>query len=384
MSVVSVPVSIRDARSYEVRIGPGTLTELGRRCAELLPEARRAFLIVDEALPEPWVDRARDALAAAGVACVMERAHASETEKSMRTVTRLLESVCGSGLERFEPVIGLGGGIVTDVAGYVAASYRRGVPVIQCPTTLLSMVDASTGGKTGVNLDADGRLLKNMAGAFHQPIVVLADTDTLATLPDRVLRAGFGECAKHALLADSAGEPELLTETGGAAALIGRGTAPDAGFIARGVRVKAAIIQNDERETDLAGGRALLNLGHTFAHAIETIPELSPGGAGGDAPLQHGEAVSLGLVAAANASLGLGLCEPSLIDVVAGLLEPAGLPVKIAGLPANDELLERVQMDKKSLAGSVRLVLPTSPGRAEVRAVPDADAVIRGFDAIRA
>jgi 3-dehydroquinate synthase len=289
--------------------------------------------------------------------------------------------------ERTQPLVALGGGLVGDLAGFTAATYRRGVPLIQCPTTLLAMADASIGGKTGVNIDlgGEGGLKKNMAGAFHQPALVLIDPDLLRSLAPRQFRAGLAECVKHGLIGAAAGDPGLFRWT--AEHLVGL-LALDppcvAELVARNIAVKAAIASPDEREERPDGGRILLNLGHTFAHAIETLPHLTPDGDPTKAPLLHGEAVALGLVAAAETARELDLCGAAEVDQLLSVLSRSGLPVEINGLPPAARLIELMGFDKKVASGRLRLVLPTGTGHATVVSNPPIAAINAGLEAIRA
>lgn len=374
-------------RAYEVRIGNGLLDDLGTLAAEALGRPlRRVFMVVDSNV-ETHAARATASLASVGGSSVSESITAAEARKSVETVHAILTRMAEARLERDDPVVALGGGIACDVAGFAAACYRRGVPIIQCPTTLLAMVDASVGGKTGVNLRAGGALQKNMAGAFHQPSLVLADIGTLATLPDREFRAGLAECVKHGLLSGCVGDVEHLDWIARSIdAVLARDAPALIELIARSVAFKAAIVTGDERETgDGAGGRpsrALLNLGHTFAHAIETLPGLRATGSGAEG-LLHGEAVALGLVAAARSSAAMGLAGPDLEEEVRSLLARCGLPAAVRGLVETQELLGRMGADKKAAAGRLRLILPL-PGRtARIVVDPAAQAVAAGWDAIR-
>jgi 3-dehydroquinate synthase len=364
-------------RSYDVLIGTGLLDQLGRFAADLIP-ARRAFIVCDDGLPEETRSRAERSLMDGGLAVTRIDIHASEREKSLATFERVLKAVTATRHERQEPMIALGGGVVGDVAGFAAACYRRGVPIVQCPTTLLAMVDASVGGKTGVNLADGTELRKNLVGAFHQPRLVVADIDTLGSLPDRHLRAGLAECVKHAMLC---GDDGLMAWTEQhLAAILGRDHAALVELVSRNVAVKAGVVAGDEREH---GDRALLNLGHTFGHAFETIASLTPDGDPSSAPLLHGEAVALGLVAACRASLEMGRADRGLGERVAGLLECIGLPTTIGGLPKSGELLSAMMHDKKVLDDRLRLVIPAAPGRCEVVMDPPAEVVTAGLDAIR-
>jgi len=370
---------------YDVRIGPGTLAALGTITRDRLGEdATRAFVVADSNLPDATIEAAVCALESAGFQVPMARAFASEQEKSIATAERLLTEVERAGLSRWDAVIALGGGIVGDVAGFVGATYRRGVRVVQCPTTLLAMVDASVGGKTGVNLDIDGTLRKNIVGSFWQPEAVIADTDTLASLDPRVLRAGLGECLKHGLLcADT--DPELWNWTiSSFESVIRLDQSALVELVARNVAVKAGVVIGDEREQSADGpGRAALNLGHTFAHAIETIPHLSPTNMQGASPLMHGEAVLYGLIAASAVSESLGSIDPGATDRIRKTITHLGLEPRLDGLPDNDELFERMTSDKKVRSGLLRLVIPRRDGRVELVTANDSSVVSSGWDAIR-
>ena len=340
-------------------------------------------------VPGACLERVRDGAEGAGLAIDIATLEPSERNKTLDTFRDLVAAVVASGHTRSDPVIALGGGIVGDLAGFVAASVMRGVPIVQCPTTLLAMVDASVGGKTGVNLeipapDSSASLLKNMVGAFHQPIGVLADIDTLDSLGPRHFRAGLAECAKHACIAGDAGR--LLDWT-----LQRRGeiSARELGTLAelveRNIALKASVVERDERESDDAveGGRMLLNFGHTYAHAIETIAHLSPDPDDPSrAPLHHGEAVALGMLAATHTARRMGLVEHRIADEIGSLVEALGLPTRVRDLPDRAGLLDRMARDKKARGGALRLVLPVDRGRCVI--VDDAPfwAVREGLDAI--
>jgi 3-dehydroquinate synthase len=382
-----VPVRL-GPRSYDVTIAPGALGRLGASVnASRTPACSPVALVFDDRLPGSLVSTCERSLAAAGFRPLAHPLKATESNKTLARAGELLGWLAIHRLERPHPIIALGGGIVGDLAGFAAATYRRGVPVIQCPTTLLAMVDASVGGKTAVNLsDPEGRgeLLKNMVGAFHQPRAVVIDTDALDSLPDRHFRSGLAECIKHGMLGADFGDPQLLDWTADTLDRIAT-RKPDSlvALIGRNLSIKASVVQRDEREELDLGGRALLNLGHTFAHAIETIPTLSPDGGPGLAPLQHGEAVALGLIAAATTSEAAGRCPTGLAARIGALIAAAELPVRLQGLPSTQRLLERMAHDKKVLSGKLRLILPVDWGRAAVfDDVPPA-AIAAGWDAIR-
>ncbi|MEX2218779.1 MAG: 3-dehydroquinate synthase family protein [Phycisphaerales bacterium] len=382
-----VPVHL-GARCYDVQIGPGLLAGLGDRvrAATGAPAGARVMLACDRGLPGPTVAAAGASLRAAGFDAATHPLTAAETDKTLAQAGTLLAAMAARRHERGDPLVALGGGLVGDLAGFAAAVYRRGVPLIQCPTTLLAMVDASVGGKTAVNLPVGvDDLHKNALGAFHQPRAVLIDTDTLGSLPDRFFRAGLAECVKHGMISADWDDPGLLGWMAAHAdAILTRDPAALTALIARNVRIKAAVVEQDEREEHDSGGRALLNLGHTFAHAIETLPGLSPDGNPAHAPLQHGEAVALGLVAATTTAEAAGLAARGLAPATSALLASLGLPTTVTGMPPDEALLERMAHDKKVRGGKLRLILPSGPGRAAVITDPPRPAVIAGLRAVGA
>lgn len=384
----TVRVDLSD-RGYDVVIGPGLLGTLAQRLADTLGVRTRGAFVVYDANVGSVATGCVGRLERAGIAVEARAIHASEPGKSLETLGLILADMGRARLERTDPVVALGGGITGDVGGFAAAVYRRGVPVVQCPTTLLSMVDASVGGKTGVNLEVGGALQKNMVGAFHQPVLVLADTETLVTLPDRELCAGLAECVKHALLGGCMGDTEHLSWIeANLADIRARRAGVLTELIGRSVAFKAAVVVGDEREmaaeTSERPGRALLNLGHTFAHVMETLPGAAPAGGGSGGPLLHGEAVGLGLVSAAATGAALGLCDPTLGERIRSLLTRCGLPTRAAGLPDDADLLGLMGADKKTSGGRLRLVLPTPGCTARLVASPDPGAISAGWSAIRA
>lgn len=380
-------------RSYTVHIGPGALLSVPGEIRDALgPRPNRAFIVADTGVPPVFVDELAAELGQAGLRPTTERVTPTERDKSIATLERLLSAMGASGHSRIDPVVAIGGGIVGDLAGFAAAAYQRGVPVVQCPSTLLAMVDASVGGKTGVNLTvrtAGGeRLLKNMAGAFHQPLTVAADSRLLASLPDRHRRAGLAECVKHAMIAGGITGADLLTETAAVLPGVLAGDQdPTDRLIERSVSLKGEVVRRDEREAvGHAGGvRMLLNFGHTFGHAIETLPDLTPDPAHPElAPLHHGEAIALGMVAACRSAEQAGRCDAAVAGELVSMLDTIGLPTRVRGLPDNNEILARMGADKKAAGGALRLILPAARGRCEVVQDPDPDWIRAGLDAIRA
>lgn len=419
LSTRTIRVSLT-AASYDVRVGAGIMASLGGVTRGLLPRARNALVVIDSNLPATTIRQARESLAAHEFRVHECMVAATEERKSLGSLDEILHAATRTRLERGEPIIALGGGIVSDLAGFAAAVYRRGVPVIQCPTTLLAMVDASVGGKTGVNLvspssnGAAASLKKNMIGAFHQPIAVVCDVATLDSLPAREFRSGLAECIKHALLAPDWDDAPLLEwMTANLPAIVGGDAAARIELVARNVAIKARVVANDEREerTDHRG-RVVLNMGHTVGHAIEplacrpviadvagtdidreTDTEADPGTSpdtGLDAGLLHGEAVALGLIAETVTAEHLGRAAAGTSERVRVLLRAAHLPTRVAGLPSNAVILDAMRDDKKVQRGAVWLAVPSgveasgAGSACVVFEAADAGALGAGIDAIRA
>lgn len=339
-------------RGYPILIGPGLL---GSR--ELLAEhaaAGRLLVVSDEIVAPLWLPRLEQGLAGRAFAkCVLP---GGEEQKTLFNVAAIIDALVAARLNRDGLVLALGGGVIGDIAGFAAASYQRGIAFVQLPTTLLAQVDSAVGGKTGVNHPGG----KNLIGAFHQPSAVITDTDTLSTLPDRQLRAGLAEIVKAALIADAAFFSWLETN---AAALLARDAGALAHAIRRACEIKAAIVAQDEREE---GRRALLNLGHTFAHAIEA-------GAGYGRVL-HGEAVATGLVLAAELSARTGRLPGTDALRIRELVASAGLPADPPRI-GRQAMLDLMDMDKKVAGGKLRLVLLDAIGAAAITADYPRDAL---------
>lgn len=345
------------AGDYPVVIGPGALDA----AAEAASNARRAGAGV-LTVTSPGVRAALPGAVArfAALGPVHVTAADGETAKSPAELAAAWEALAAARLGRDGLVVALGGGVVGDLAGFAAASYLRGVGLVQVPTTLLAMVDSSVGGKTGINLPQG----KNLAGAFHPPRLVAADTGALRSLPAREIAAGMAEVLKYGLLGDAG----LLAEVEAAGRMTWDHPALP-GVVRRCVRMKAAIVAADERETSREGGRALLNLGHTFGHAIEAV-------AGYGAYL-HGEAVGIGLAMAAALSRDLGLVGAGEASRVAAAVEAQGLPARLRAPLAAEALLAAMLSDKKSRAGKVRFVVLEAIGRAATRDDVPAEAARR-------
>jgi 3-dehydroquinate synthetase len=361
----AVRVELGDA-GYDVLVGQRLLTGLGDLLAPL--GARRVHVFEDAGLPRAVRDAAAASLGQARVS--RQELRLDETSKSLATLESMLHGLASNQLERTDLVVALGGGILGDVAGLAAGLHRRGVGVVQCPTTLLAMVDASVGGKTGINLstDIDGRavMLKNAVGLFHQPAMVVADVGVLSSLPPRDLRSGLAECIKHAVIAQGgSGDGLSLSEIESSiASVIGGDWASAAEFVAQNIALKARVVADDERELARGErpGRRALNLGHTFAHAIEALEATRVEVDGRSVHPTHGEAVGLGLLAACRLAERCGVASGDLGSGVAGALGQAGLPQRLVGGAEPDVLISAMRQDKKSQSGSLRLVLPTPEG----------------------
>jgi 3-dehydroquinate synthase len=339
-------------RSYPIHIGPGLL-----RRADLVVAALReprAAIVTDTTVAALHLEPLAAALTAAGVACVRVVVPDGEDHKDWRTLNAVFDALLEHRCGRRTTIIALGGGVVGDLAGFAAATYQRGVPFVQVPTTLLAQVDSSVGGKTAINHPRG----KNMIGAIHQPRVVLADTDTLATLPDRELRAGLAEVIKHGAIRDAGLFAWLEANV---ERLLARDSEALTHVVKCSVEIKAEVVAADERE---AGERALLNFGHTFGHAIEA-------GVGYGTWL-HGEAVGAGMAMAADLSARVGLLDGASVARLRAVLERAGLPVAGPRL-GSDRYVELMAVDKKAAAGHTPFILLERLGAAVIRAdVPPA------------
>ncbi len=315
----------------------------------------RAFIIADQALFPVGVRRAQEALEVGGFAANVLTVPSGEQTKSLDTARKIYEWLAGQHAERRDAVVALGGGVTGDLAGFVAATWLRGVPFVQLPTSLAAMVDASIGGKVAVNLPT----AKNMVGAFHQPRLVLAEIEYLMTLSRRELSAGWAEAIKHGLILDSSLLYTFESHQRELMALAGEITAQT---IRRSVAIKARIVSEDEFET--GDTRVLLNYGHTIGHALEALS--------GYGKFLHGEAVSIGMMAAAHISQSPGMISTELVERQRAVLVSYGLPVTMSNVPA-DAIISAARSDKKASSGTIRWVLLTGPGRAITRSdVPEA------------
>ncbi len=339
-------------RSYDVEIGPGLLAQSGERIAPLLKRPRVAVL-TDETVAGMHLDALRDGLASAGIEMTALALPAGEATKSWPHFERAVEWLLAEKVERNDVVVALGGGVIGDLAGFAAAVMRRGVRFVQIPTSLLAQVDSSVGGKTGINAPQG----KNLIGAFHQPSLVLADTDVLGTLQTRDFLAGYGEVVKYGLLGD-AKFFEWLEENG---PLLASGDmAARVQAVTRSVQMKADIVARDETEQ---GDRALLNLGHTFCHALEAATGYSD-------RLLHGEGVAIGCALAFETSSRLGLCPQEDPSRVRAHLRAMGMKTDLADIPGElpdaGTLVDLMAQDKKVMDGQLRFIMARGIGQAFV------------------
>ena len=345
----TVQVSLGE-RGYPIHIGPGLVDdgELVRKC---IP-ARQVMIVTNEVVAPLYLSRLERSLAADRQRSLV--LPDGEARKNLTTLAAIIDRLVAEGFRRDACLVALGGGVIGDITGFAAACYQRGIAFAQIPTTLLAQVDASVGGKTAVNHPK----AKNMIGAFHQPIAVLADTGTLASLPEREFSAGLAEVIKHGLILD---ESFLVWIEENMEAILGHDAGALARIVGRSCEIKAAIVAEDERER---GRRALLNLGHTFGHALESV--------GAYRDWLHGEAVSAGIVMAAWTSKELGMIDAADCRRVEALLSRARLPVSPGPGVDADALLRTMKLDKKAGAGGLRMILLERLGRAVAAPAPDA------------
>ncbi len=356
----TVRVALGD-RAYDIQIGEGLLDFAGEALAEVLPRPR-TLVVTDENVARLHLPALLESLETFDIEAGTLVLPAGEATKSFARLQEVTDAILAAELERSDFIVAFGGGVIGDLAGFAAAVTRRGMGFVQIPTTLLAQVDSSVGGKTGINC----RHGKNLIGAFHQPALVLADTAVLDTLPRRELLAGYAEVVKYGLLGDA--DFFCWLEMHGTALLDGDMDARQTA-IAHCCRMKADVVAADERE---AGRRALLNLGHTFGHALEAA-------LGYDGTLLHGEAVAIGMAQAFRFSERLGLCPEGEADRVAAHLRAAGLPVDVRAihnrLPGPEELVAIMRQDKKAKGGRLVFILARGIGEAFIAEDVDAGAV---------
>lgn len=336
MRIVKVPL---EGRSYNIKIGPGLLPSLGQECARLRL-GQSCAVITDSNVGPRFGKLCQGSLREAGIQTAIIEVPAGEPSKDLRVVQRCYDELAALRLDRKSFVVALGGGVVGDLAGFVAATYLRGIDFVQVPTTLLAQVDSSVGGKVGVNLKAG----KNLVGAFHQPRVVLCDLDTLARLPEREYRSGLAEVIKYGIIRDLSFFKRLERQM---PALLSRDVPTMSTTIARCCEIKADVVGKDETE---GGLRAILNFGHTIGHGLESIS--------GYGRFLHGEAISIGQVAAARLSSKLLRLRDDDVERIRNLFAAAGLPVSLKWTPVmRRRLLSAIKLDKKAAHGEVKFVL---------------------------
>jgi 3-dehydroquinate synthase len=358
-SFITVPVPLGD-RAYDILVGRGLIATAGSRIAAL--GARAAAIVTDEHVGRLYAEALAKSLEAQGLRPSVVTLPPGEATKSYASLEQVCDAVLAARIERGDLVVALGGGVIGDLAGFAAAVVRRGVRFVQVPTSLLSQVDSSVGGKTGIN----SRHGKNLVGAFHQPSLVLADTALLDTLPIREMRAGYAEVAKYGLIDDE--RFFAWCEANWQGVFAGGPERDEA--VAQSCRAKADVVVRDEHEN---GDRALLNLGHTFGHALERITRYD------SARLVHGEGVAIGLALAFRFSASLGLCPAADAQRVEAHLSAAGLPTRLSHVPGGcgtvDELLDAMAQDKKVKGGALTFILARGIGQSFIAPGIEADKV---------
>jgi 3-dehydroquinate synthase len=336
-------VEIRGARyCYWALVGSGLIRQLGKQARKLL-SGQTCAIISDNNVAALFGRQVKESLASAGFQPALITIPAGEKSKTLKHAGAICEQMIAAGLDRQSFVIGLGGGVIGDISGFVAAIYHRGIPHVQVPTTLLAMVDSSIGGKTAVNT-GDG---KNLIGAVHQPSLVIDDVDVLKTLPRREFNQGFAEVIKHAIIADAKMFEQLQSWEASEALALQQ-------LICRNIKIKSKIVVKDER--DRTGKRALLNFGHTIGHAIER--------AGNYRKFLHGEALSLGIVAACAVSIKRDGLPPGQRDAVIDLLQRFDLPTCLPKNFPRNKIVSAVKFDKKFQSGKIRFVVTPKIGTA--------------------
>ena len=358
-TILTVPVDLAE-RSYEIRIGTGNLAFAGSFFNEQR-KIHRAVIITDVRVEQHHAQPVARSLIAAGTKVDTVVVESGEQTKCIADAERLWNKLLSLGADRQTLVVAVGGGVVGDLAGFVAATFARGIPFAQVPTTLLAQVDSSVGGKVGVNLPA----AKNMVGAFWQPVAVLIDTQTLQTLPEREYRSGLAEVVKYGIILDAAFFARLEQS---APALMARRHDELQEVIARCCQLKADVVEADEREE--SGHRTILNYGHTFGHAFEALT--------GYNQLLHGEGVSIGMMCAARLAQRLGRVDAEFVRRQRALLMALSLPVTAPDVDAN-RLIAAMGHDKKTEAGKLRFVLPTRLGHVELVSGIDTSEVINAL-----
>lgn len=349
MRSITVPVG---ERAYPIRIGSGLLAQVGTWTRDVLGTSRVA-LVQDATVAELYGVAVRESLEAAGHQVHPVIVPPGEASKSLDELSRLYAAFAEARLDRKSAVLVLGGGVAGDLGGFAAATYLRGLPFVQVPTTLLAQVDSSVGGKTGIDLPTG----KNLVGAFHQPSLVVVDLDTLATLPEREFVAGLAEVIKYGVIADAELFQYLEEQR---TAILARSPEALTHIIARSCEIKAQVVGADERESGL---RAILNYGHTVGHSIEAVA--------GFGVYAHGEAIAIGMVAAGELSARRTGLDQETAARIRRLLVEYGLPVRLNAPLPQAELLQAMQLDKKTVGGELRFVLAREIGSVVTQPVPE-------------
>ena len=348
-----------DAGSYRVVIGAGLRNEFARQIADVA-RGHRYAIVTDSNVAPHYAGALVDSLAPFG-STSLHVVPAGETHKTREEWARLTDELLDAGCGRDTTVIALGGGVVGDLAGFVAATFMRGLPVVQCPTSLLAMIDASIGGKTGVDTSAG----KNLVGAFHPPAAVLADVETLRTLPDAHRRAGLAEAIKHGVVADAGYFQRIDTDL---PALLAGDAARTLDCVTRSVEIKSEVVTSDTHEH---GRRKILNFGHTLGHAVEQVSGYA---------LLHGEAIAIGMVLEATLAERMGIAERGTSDAIERVVSMAGLPTRVPTSLVDDQIVAATKLDKKARAGAVEYALPqrigAMAGATHGWAVPVDDALV--------
>ncbi len=362
MSISAINIDLGD-RSYDISIGSGLIDDVERvKTANV--EGRMVFVVTDENVAQHYEERFEATLHAAGASRVfIQVIKPGERSKTFSQLEKTLNWMLDHLPDRNSVVVALGGGVVGDLAGFAASLLLRGVPYVQVPTSLLAQIDSSIGGKTAVDMPRG----KNLIGRIYQPTAVFVDIETLKTLPERQLRSGYAEGVKHAVIKDREFFDWLQTNR---EAVLSLETNAMTEFLERNCRIKAGVVQDDENET---GSRTLLNLGHTFGHALEAA-------CGFDASLFHGEAISIGMVMAMTLSWRLGFCPEQDVVLVREHLEATGLPVSISQIDppvtaSAEALFDRMKGDKKAVSGKIKFVLARGIGKAFVTSDIESDCV---------
>ena len=336
-------ITVQLRQSYDILIAPGIMNDIGKKVRQTLPKVKTAAIITDDNVGKLYLAQCEQALESVGLDTCSFSIPPGEASKNGEQYLSLLNQLAQKHITRTDAIIALGGGVVGDLAGFIAATYLRGIPFIQIPTTLLAMVDSSVGGKTAIDLPAG----KNLVGAFYQPSLVLCDTDTLKTLPDKIFREGCAEVIKYGMI----GSADLLNE-------IPKYKEPGKleEIIAHCIAMKRDIVQRDEFDT---GDRMLLNLGHTEGHAIEQLSKYD---------MSHGFAVAIGMAIITRAAVSKNLCPPECLDILMRLLTHFDLP-STTDFPA-DKIYAAALHDKKRMGDEITIIVPHKPGSSERLKIP--------------